>query len=39
MIQKYVFGTPFPTDAVTVEIEPTKEKMPFLQTDGKGTFT
>lgn len=39
MIQKYVFGTPFSTDAVTVEIEPNKEKMPFLQTDGKGTFT
>ena len=39
MIQKYVFGTPFPTNAVTLEMESAKDKLLFLETDGKGTFT
>ena len=39
MIKKYVFGTPFPTNAVVTEMETAKDKLPFLETDNQGTFT
>ena len=39
MIQKYVYGHPFPTDAVVKEIEPAKEPLPFFETDNQGSFT
>ena len=38
MIKKYVFGTPFPTNAVVTEMETAKDKLPFLETDNQGTF-
>lgn len=39
MIQKYVYGHPFPTDAVVKEIEIAKEPLPFFETDNQGSFT
>ena len=39
MIQKYVYGHPFPTDAVVKEIETAKEPLPFFETDTQGSFT
>ena len=39
MIKKYSYGTPFPTDAVVLELESSKEPLPFFETDGAGTFT
>lgn len=39
MIEKYVFGNPFPTNAVTAEIKASDRKLPFFETDGQGTFT
>ncbi len=39
MIQKYVYGHPFPTDAVVKEIETAKEPLPFFETDNQGSFT
>lgn len=39
MIEKYVFGNPFPTNAVTAEIRASDRKLPFFETDGQGTFT
>ena len=39
MIQKYVYGPPFPTAAVVKEIETAKEPLPFFETDNQGSFT
>lgn len=39
MIQKYVYGHPFPTDAVVKEIETAKEPLLFFETDNQGSFT
>ena len=39
MIQKYVYGHPFPTHAVVKEIETAKEPLPFFETDNQGSFT
>jgi alpha-glucosidase len=39
MIKKYVYGNPFPTEAVVVEQEVSDGKIPFFETDGKGVFT
>ena len=39
MIQKYVYGHAFPTDAVVKEIETAKEPLPFFETDNQGSFT
>lgn len=39
MIQKYVYGHPFPTDVVVKEIETAKEPLPFFETDNQGSFT
>lgn len=39
MIKKYVYGNPFPTDAVVKDIEKAEDKMPFFETDGYGGFT
>lgn len=39
MIKKYSYGTPFPTEAVVLELESSKEPLPFFETDGAGTFT
>ena len=39
MIQKYVYGHPFPTNAVVKEIETAKEPLPFFETDNQGSFT
>ncbi len=39
MIKKYVFGAPFPTNAVVTEMGTAKDKLPFLETDNQGTFT
>ena len=38
MIQKYVYGHPFSTDAVVQEIENTKGPLPFFETDNQGSF-
>ena len=38
MIKKYVFKTPFPTEAVVKDIEPEKDKPPFFETDDNGSF-
>lgn len=39
MIKKYVYGNPFPTDAVVKDIEKAEDKLPFFETDGQGGFT
>ena len=39
MIKKYIYGNPFPTDAVVKDIEKSEDKMPFFETDGHGKFT
>lgn len=39
MIKKYVYGEPFPTDAVVNDIEKTEGILPYFETDSKGTFT
>lgn len=39
MITKYIFGNPFPTNAVVKDIEKSDEKIPFFDADGKGNFT
>lgn len=38
MIKKYVYGNPFPTDAVVKDIEKAEDKLPFFETDGRGGF-
>lgn len=39
MIKKYVYGTPFPTDAVVLDVQPSADALPFFETDQQGTFT
>ncbi|MGN1341191.1 MAG: TIM-barrel domain-containing protein [Oscillospiraceae bacterium] len=39
MIQKYIYGTPFPTDAVINDIELTAGALPFFETDGSGAYS
>ncbi|MGN1100987.1 MAG: TIM-barrel domain-containing protein, partial [Huintestinicola sp.] len=39
MIKKYVYGTPFPTDAAVISIDASEDKLPFFETDNKGEFT
>ena len=39
MIKKYIFGNPFPTDAVVKDIEKSEGNLPYFETDGKGSFT
>ncbi len=39
MIKKYIYGNPFPTEAVVKEIKVSEDKMPFFETDGRGRFT
>lgn len=39
MIKKYVYGTPFPTDAVVLDAQPSTDALPFFETDQQGTFT
>lgn len=39
MIKKYVYGTPFPTDAVVLDVQPSTDALPFFETDQQGTFT
>ena len=38
MIKKYVFGEPFPTEAVVNDITAEKGTLPYFETDGKGGF-
>ncbi len=38
MIKKYVFGNPFPTDAVISHIDVCQEALPFFEKDGNGGF-
>lgn len=39
MIKKYVYGAPFPTDAVVLDVQPSTDALPFFETDQQGTFT
>ena len=39
MVRKYVFGTPFPTEAVVKEVENSSESLPFFETEESGAFT
>ncbi|MGN0636985.1 MAG: TIM-barrel domain-containing protein [Huintestinicola sp.] len=39
MIKKYVYGTPFPTDAAVKNIDASEDKLPFFETDNNGVFT
>ena len=39
MIRKYIYGTPFPTEAVVKDIEPETGKLPYFDGDDSGTFT
>ncbi|MDO5147896.1 MAG: glycoside hydrolase family 31 protein [Oscillospiraceae bacterium] len=39
MIKKYIYGNPFPTDAVVKDIAKSEDKLPFFETDNNGTFT
>lgn len=36
MIKKYIYGNPFPTDAVVENIEKSEDKLPFFETDNNG---
>ena len=36
MIKKYVYGTPFPTDAVVLDVQPSTDALPFFETDQQG---
>ena len=38
MIRKYVYGTPFPTEAVIKDIEASTDKPPFFETDDNSSF-
>lgn len=38
MIKKYVYGNPFPTDAVVKDIEKSEDTLPFFKTDNNGEF-
>ena len=39
MIKKYIYGTPFPTDAVVKNIEVSSDDLPYFKTEDSGTFT
>ena len=39
MIRKYVYGTPFPTDAVMGSVEEAGEELPFFERDESGMFS
>ncbi|MGN0666956.1 MAG: TIM-barrel domain-containing protein [Huintestinicola sp.] len=39
MINKYVFGNPFPTEAVIKDVEISQGTLPFFEADGNGGFT
>ncbi len=39
MIKKYVYGTPFPTEAVVRSIDVSSGKLPFFKTDDSGVFS
>ena len=38
MIRKYIYGTPFPTEAVVKDIEALTDKLPFFEIDENGAF-
>lgn len=38
MIRKYIYGTPFPTEAVVKYIEALTDKLPFFEIDENGAF-
>ena len=38
MIKKYVYGNPFPTDAVVESIEKSEDKLPFFEVNGNGEY-
>ena len=38
MIKKYVYGNPFPTDAVVESIEKSEDKLPFFELNSNGEF-
>ena len=39
MIKKYVYGKPFPTEAVVKSIEVSSDKLPFFKTEDSGVFS
>ena len=39
MVQKYIFGNPFQTNAVVNDIPASDGKLPLFESDGKGLFT
>ena len=38
MIKRYVYGNPFPTDAVVESIEKSEDKLPFFEVNGNGEY-
>ena len=36
MIRKYVYGNPFPTEAVVKDIKKSEDKLPFFEIDNQG---
>lgn len=38
MIKKYVYGNPFPTDAVVESIEKSEDKLPFFEVNSNGEY-
>ena len=38
MIKKYIYGKPFPTEAVVKDISASEDTLPYFETDGKGGF-
>lgn len=38
MIKKYVYGEPFPTEAVVKDISVSSDTLPYFESDGKGEF-
>lgn len=39
MIKKYVYGEPFPTEAVINDVPAASDKLPYFETDNDGIFT
>lgn len=39
MIKKYVYGAPFPTEAVVKDVENSADRLPYFEKDENGTFT
>lgn len=39
MIRKYVYGNPFPTEAVVKDIKKSEDKLPFFEIDNQGRYT